>query len=330
MPPRLPSLSKMTPMRIALLLTALLSLLPSQNTFAQTDADSLVLKRPTKVFKAFGKRWQRNGHNYHLMIGSYTMKSWSKVDDVFSLTNMPDEKQSFNVNKNKSVNSREQGFGFGYLRDFGISISYEMISNSTSSITKEVRIGAAYSDISLGESRSRFDFTLDPYQLGIVGANYSCSLNVEIISIKADMLWNFKPFLKNKLRFYTGAGVRVSPALFSSVEYDHSETLRQFDPLSNQYEEIESSFIPKGDDLPNLSSSFHYGLQALGGIKFNASCRTTWYIEMQKALNFDTFFGAKTYVGTSTLVAIGLRKRLHYFDLVEPPKNPDLTAPPIF
>jgi hypothetical protein len=64
---------------------------------------------PLKFLKPLGKDGNENGHNYHLMIGSSTMKSWSKVDDVFSLTNMPDEKQSFNVNKNKSVNSREQG-----------------------------------------------------------------------------------------------------------------------------------------------------------------------------------------------------------------------------
>lgn len=330
MTPRLPYLSKITPMRTTLLLTALLSLLLSQNTFAQTDADSLVLKRPTKVFKAFGKRWQRNGHNYHFMIGSYTMKSWGKVDDVFSLTNMPDEKQSFNVNKNKSVNSREQGFGFGYLRDFGISISYEMINNSTSSITKEVRIGVAYSDIQLGENNSQFDYTIDPNQLGAIAANYSLALNFQTITLRTDMLWNFKPFLKNKLRFYTGTGVRISPKIFSFVDYKYFETFRKISPITNQYEEYIESYPPANNNVPNLPSSFHYGAQALGGIKFNASCRTTWYFEMQKALNFDTFFGAKTYVGTSTLFAIGLRKRLHYFDLVEPPINPDLTAPPIF
>ncbi|MBP6301956.1 MAG: hypothetical protein KBG24_12290 [Bacteroidia bacterium] len=323
---RLPSLNKKTPLRTALLLTALFFLLLSQNTFAQTDADSLVLKRPTKVFKAFGKRWQRNGHNYSFVYSKYKYSKAYNIEDYLNMVPDTTILNRYANDKSKNVKT-DYLYGTPYAYGVDFSVSYEMLPEKTSASQKELRFGISFLQTLSSPSQIQSFYFPKPTAINEeLKSNFVFVQENKLVSLRSDFLWNFKGMLKNKVRFYVGSGITLSSALLKSNKLSNERFSLEIDTSGNFPYLIGKSYISNSDSR----SFIHYGISGIAGIKINASCKANFFVEMRKSLDYDNYYGHKTFNYSTTTITFGIRKKLNYYDLIEPPEDSDLTAPPVF
>lgn len=326
MNPRLFLLTKVNTVQTALLLTVLFLLLLSQNTFAQTDADSLVLKRPTKVFKVFGKRWQRNGHNYSFVYSKY---KYSQAYDIEDYLNMVPDRTILNRYANDKSKSMKTDYLYGTPYAYGVdfSVTYEMLPEKTSASQKELRFGMSFLQTKSTPSQiTSFTFPKPTSNNDQLESNFIFFQENLLVSLRSDFLWNFKGIFKNKVRIYLGSGIAVSSALLKSYKLNNESFNVEFDTTTN------SAFIISKPYSSNITprSFIHYGISGIAGVKINASCKANFFVEMRKSLDYDTYYGHKTFNYSTTTITFGIRKKLNYYDLIEPPEDSDLTAPPVF
>lgn len=310
MTPRLPYLTKITPLRTALLLTTLLSLLLSQNTFAQTDADTTktpVLVFPSKPFKLFGYNWQANGYN--LMAGIHIAQIngdqlTKSMDQAFPSSDLLQKRQA-----DLALGRKTQVIDFSgtdFQVEAGLSCSYELLERTTPRFNKEARLGLFY------HSFHNFyyeDELISSPKTDTTSVKYTFNRQASALQLRADMLWNTKPIFK-RVSFYGGVGVLAGFTVFDNFSASRSYYIGT-DSLLNVglvYKYDRTEYL-----LPDKAFPLMLGVYGLGGVKYNAGCYVNIFTEYTVSLYSISHFPGSE-VDYSSMWRWGIRMKLNVWD----------------
>ncbi|HLP32294.1 MAG TPA: hypothetical protein VK202_02415 [Bacteroidia bacterium] len=304
MTPRLPPLSKITPLRTALLLTTLLSLLLSQNSFAQTDADTTktpVLVFPSKPFKLFGYNWQANGYN--LMAGIHIAQIngdqlTKSMDQAFPSSDLLKKRQA-----DLALGLKIEVIDFSgpdIQVEAGLSCSYELLERTTPRFNKEARLGLFYHGF---HNFYYEDELISSPKTDTTSVKYTFNRRASALQLRADMLWNTKPVFK-RLSFYGGVGLLAGFTVFDN-----------FSASRSYYSGTDSVFKYDRIDylLPDKTFPLMLGVYGLGGVKYNAGCYVNIFTEYTVSLYSISHFPGSE-VDYSSMWRWGIRMKLNVWD----------------